>query len=166
MRSRQMMAKLDRLPMKPEERKIPDISLLSPEDQDRVFELFRKNRDSLNGIKPMISRKEREELEGLLSDLPMIGLDDKFAGPKIAVPRALESYWRRKQPASSPGSYRFHDLSAVQKVRFAELCRNYGWRVGTPPNATLLPLGEWPEQDRDEMNTLLEAADHPGPLPG
>ena len=157
MRSRQMMAKLDRLPMTPDQVKVPDISFLSPEDQDRVFELFRKNRDSLNGIKPTISRKELNELKALLADLPMIGLDDKFAGPKIAVPRALASYWRRKQPASSPGSYRFHDLKAVQKVKFAVLCRKYGW----PPNATLLPLSEWAEQDRDEMNTLLEAADHP-----
>jgi hypothetical protein len=161
-----MMVKLDRLPMKPEEGKIPDISLLSPEDQDRVFELFRKNRDSLAGIKPTISRRELNELEGLLADLPMIGLDDKRAGPKIAVPHALESYWRRNQPASSPGSYRFNDLRALQKVRFVELCRNYGWREGTPPSATLLPLGEWEERDRDEMNTLLEAADHPGPLLG
>ena len=42
MRSRQMLAKLDRLDVPSQEPECPDVSLLSPADQDRVFELFRK----------------------------------------------------------------------------------------------------------------------------
>ena len=42
MRSRQMLVKLDRLDLPSQEPKCPDISLLSPADQDRVFEQFRK----------------------------------------------------------------------------------------------------------------------------
>lgn len=42
MRSRQMLVKLDRLDLPSQEPKCPDISLLSPAAQDRVFEQFRK----------------------------------------------------------------------------------------------------------------------------
>ena len=69
MRSRHLLAKLDRLQVPNEEPKFPDISLLSPADQDRVFGLFEKNRDSLDGIEPKISANELDELEGLLTDL-------------------------------------------------------------------------------------------------
>jgi hypothetical protein len=96
-----LLAKLDRLRVPPEEPKFPDISLLSPADQDRVFGLFEKNRDSLDGIEPKISANELDELEGLLTDLPIIGPDDKPAGPKIEVPPALVHYWQWSQPASS-----------------------------------------------------------------
>ena len=43
MRSRQMLAKLDRLDVPSQEPECPDISLLSPAAQDRVFEQFRKS---------------------------------------------------------------------------------------------------------------------------
>jgi hypothetical protein len=39
MRARDMMAKLDRLPIR-EEIKVPDLSLLSAEDQDRANDLL------------------------------------------------------------------------------------------------------------------------------
>ena len=65
MRSRQMLVKLDRLDLPSQEPKCPDISLLSPAAQDRVFEQFRKNRNSPNEIEPTINRKVRDELERL-----------------------------------------------------------------------------------------------------
>ena len=115
MRSRHLLAKLDRLRVPPEEPKFPDISLLSPADQDRVFGLFEKNRDSLDGIEPKISANELDELEGLLTDLPIIGPDDKPAGPKIEVPPALVHYWQWSQPASTWRHCDFWKLKAVQK---------------------------------------------------
>jgi hypothetical protein len=100
-----MLAKLGGLRMPPERAKPPDISLLSPADQDRVVELFRKNRNSINGVEPSITRKESKELQRLLADLPTLGPNDKFAGPKIEVPRDLAHYWQYSQPAL--GRYRF-----------------------------------------------------------
>jgi hypothetical protein len=168
MRSREMLSRLDRFPIKTDEdRRLPDISFLCPEDQDRVMELLETieacdtNRDQ----KKLLAA--RREVTQLLCDLPLIDRDNgRLGGPNIDVPRTLERYWRWTQPASSPGSYRFGDLKAVQKVRFVELCRHYGWREDTPPNATILPISEWADKDRSEMNTLLDAADHPGPLAG
>jgi hypothetical protein len=153
-----MRAKLDRLPLPPEAKKCPDISVLSPEDQDRVDELARKIGEPRKGVKPTINDKELYELEGLLADLPRIGLDDKPSGPEIEVPRALQGYWQWSQPASTWRSYDFWTLKAVQKMRFVELCRNYGWREGTSPRGTMLPLSEWEEQDRDELTALLDEA--------
>ena len=162
MRSRHLLAKLDRLRVPPEEPKFPDISLLSPADQDRVFGLFEKNRDSLDEIEPTkISTHELDELEGLLTDLPIIGPDDKPAGPKIEVPPALVHYWQWSQPASTWRHCDFWKLKAVQKIRLAELCRYYGWREGTSPKATMLPLCDWTEQDRDEMTAFLDEAAWP-----
>jgi hypothetical protein len=40
-RARNMMVKLRRLPQRAEEVKVPDLSLLSPAEQDRVGELFK-----------------------------------------------------------------------------------------------------------------------------
>lgn len=156
MRSRQMLVKLDRLDVPSQEPECPDVSLLSPADQDRVFELFRKYRNSPNQIGPTINRKVRDELEGLLADLPIIGPDDKPAGPKIEVPPALVHYWQWSQSASTWRHYDFWKLKAVQKIRLAELCRCYGWREGTSPKATMLPLSEWAEQDRNEMTAFLD----------
>ena len=132
-----------------QEPEFPDISLLSPVSQDRVFGLFEKNRDSPNGIAEN-KRKELDELERLLADLPIIGPDDKPAGPKIEVPPALVHYWQWSQSASAWRHYDFWKLKAVQKIRLAELCRYYGWREGTSPKATMWPLCEWAEQDRDK----------------
>jgi hypothetical protein len=94
MRSRQMLVKLDRLDLPSQEPKCPDISLLSPAAQDRLFEQFRKNRNSPNEIEPTINRKVRDELERLLADLPILGPDDKPAGPKIEVPPCRDYGWR------------------------------------------------------------------------
>jgi hypothetical protein len=156
MRSRQMLAKLDRLDVPSQEPECPDVSLLSPAHQDRVFELFRKNRNSLNEIEPTINRKARDELEGLLADPPVIGPDDKPAGPKIEVPPALVHYWQWNQSTSTWRHYDFWKLKAVQKIRLAELCRYYGWCEGTSPKARMLPLCDWTEQDRDEMTAFLD----------
>jgi hypothetical protein len=150
-----MLVKLDRLDLPSQEPKCPDISLLSPAAQDRVFEQFRKNRNSPNEI-PTINRKVRDELERLLADLPILGPDDKPAGPKIEVPPALVHYWQWNQSTSTWRHYDFWKLKAVQKIRLAELCRDYGWREGTSPKATMLPLCDWTEQDRDEMTAFLD----------
>jgi hypothetical protein len=148
-----MLVKLDRLDLPSQEPKCPDISLLSPAAQDRVFEQFRKNRNSPNEI-PTINRKVRDELERLLADLPVIGPDDKPAGPKIEVPPALVHYWQWNQSTSTWRHYDFWKLKAVQKIRLAELCRYYGW-------GAMLPLCDWTEQDRDEMTAFLDEAAWP-----
>ena len=82
----------------------------------------------------------RDELERLLADLPILGTDDKPAGPKIEVPPALVHYWQWNQSTSTWRHYELWKLKAVQKIRLAELCRYYGWREGTSPKATMYPL--------------------------
>ena len=110
----------------------------------------------LTRLGPTINRKVRDELERLLADLPILGPDDKPAGPKIEVPPALVHYWQWNQSTSTWRHYDFWKLKAVQKIRLAELCRYYGWREGTSPKATMLPLSEWAEQDRNEMTAFLD----------
>jgi hypothetical protein len=65
----------------------------------------------------------------------------------------------------------FHKLKAVQKVRFVELCRKYGWNGEYPRDRShrfesgrwgipgLLPLSEWEPEDEAELRTLLDAAE-------
>jgi hypothetical protein len=58
---------------------------LSPEDQDRVDELFGKLRDRDTGRESTISDKEIYDLRNLLASVPTLGPDDRLAGPKIEV---------------------------------------------------------------------------------
>jgi hypothetical protein len=90
----------------------PDLSLLTPGEQDRVWELFRKVRNSLQGVEPGITPKELRELQ-------------KFAGPKIEVPSALERYWSWVQRPAGGGGYRFDNLGKVETLRFVVLCKFY-----------------------------------------
>jgi hypothetical protein len=58
----------------------------------------------------------------------------------------------------------------VQKVRFVELCRKYGWE-GEYPNPVrfgdrlrrdpvrLLPLSEWDPEDEAELRSLLDVVE-------
>ena len=92
MRARGMTAKLDRLPIC-EEIKVWDLSLLSPEDQDRANDLMDLIRGSTDieaeGLKAAII-----EFENLVEDLPLLGGNDRGQGPKIEVPRSLAYHWR------------------------------------------------------------------------
>ena len=104
MRARGMMAKLDRLPIH-EEIKVWDLSLLSPEDQDRAKDLMDLIRGSTDieaeGLNAAIN-----EFENLVEGLPLLGENDRRQGPKIEVPRSLgyhwQSQWRQHASEKSP----------------------------------------------------------------
>jgi hypothetical protein len=161
MRARQMLAKLGGIRTSPARARCPDISLLSPADQDRVLELFRKNRNSINGVEPSITQKEFKELLRLIEDLPTLGPDDRFAGPKIEVPRGLERYWERSQPATGGRGYSFRNLGKVETLRFVELCNRNGadeHGSGLRLRDRMVPLAEWQSDDKAEMQAMLEKA--------
>ena len=154
------MKRLDRLPKrKGGVQKVPDLSLLSPEEQDRVDELFKVLLDSKD-----ISSKTFDtafaEFDKLVRNLPLLGPDDPEQGPLIEVPRELAAYWQRQQPASSWRSHDFRKWGKVQTLRFVELCEQYGFKRGadTPVKAQMLPLHEWAAGDRAELQHMLNIA--------
>jgi hypothetical protein len=156
MRAREMMAKLDRFPQKRGRQRAWDLSLLSPEKQDRVHELLRV----ILGSKDIYSKSLDTvfaELVDLVGDLPDIGIDEREQGPLIEVPRELASYcyWHWQQKASEWRHYSFSSLGKVQTLRFVELCKRYGYEAG-PEQMT--PLAQWRTDDRVEMTELLDAA--------
>jgi hypothetical protein len=152
-----MMAKLDRLPIR-EEIKVWDLSLLSPEDQDRakdLMDLFQGSTDiEAEGLNAAIN-----EFENLVEGLPLLGGNDRGQGPKIEVPRSLEYYWRWRQKASEYRYYYFHQLKKVQILRFVELCERYGFREGS--TREMAPIAEWETDDREELTELLDIAAQP-----
>lgn len=161
MKSRQMLAKLGGIRMPSEPVRPPDISLLSAADQDRVVELFKKNRNSLNGVEPSITQKEFKELLRFIEDLPTLGPDARFAGPKIEVRRDLKRYWGFIRPAAGGQGYFFENLGKVETLRFIELCDQYGAEPrgsGVRLRDRMVPLAEWQPNDRAEMEAMLGKA--------
>jgi hypothetical protein len=157
MRAREMMARLGRLPKKRGgETKVWDLSLLSPEKQDRVDELLKMilvNDDHSENLDTAFA-----ELDELVRNLPLLGRDDPEQGPLIEVPRELARYWEFHHGASKWCSLDFYKLSKVQIVRFVELCEQHGFREGTdtPIRAQMLPLHEWPASTRTELQEMLD----------
>jgi hypothetical protein len=159
-----MLIKLGGMRLPPIEMGCPDLSLLTPEEQDRAWELGKKVHDTLRGLEPGITLKESRELGGLLAKVPTLGPGENFAGPKIAVPRALESYWAWVKPAAGGSGYRFRNLGKVETLRFGELCKYYSSdesRRGMRLIDRMLPLDEWDPDDRAEMEVMLEKAARP-----
>jgi hypothetical protein len=154
MRARGMTAKLDRLPIS-EEIKVWDLSLLSPEDQDRANDLMDLIQGSTDieaeGLKAAIT-----EFENLVEGLPLLGDNDRRQGPKTEVPRSLAYYWRWRQNASEWRNYAFDKLKKVQILRFVELCEQYGYRGGS--GSKMASIDEWEPDDREELTELLEIA--------
>ena len=157
MRAREMMAKLDRFPKRWGQQKVWDVSLLSPEKQDRFNELSKLilqskdvNSGSLDGV--------FLELIDLVDDLPLRRFEEPEQGPLIEVPGTLARYWQWQQPASKWRSYSFHKLSKVQTLRFVELCEQYGFENETDFKAQMLPLHAWPACDRAELKDMLDIA--------
>jgi hypothetical protein len=179
MRAREMHNKLDRLAPSSEddEHNIPDLTLLSPEDQDWVDEMFEKVRAAEEDGAKSITPAEVRKLLDLLNDLPVLGPDDKFAGPDLDIPREIEMHftlakWHEEGRHHWPRFDFFHKLKAVQKVRFVELCRQYGWEGEYPRDRSrryfklgrwgipgLLPLSQWDPDDEAEMRSLLDVAE-------
>jgi hypothetical protein len=157
-RAREMMAKLDRLPTPKSEVKLWDVSLLSPEKQDRYSELSEQifqskdvNSGSLDGV--------FLELINLVDDLPLLGPHDSNKGPLIEVPAELADYWRRQQKATEWRHYDFFNLGKVQTLRFLELCKRYGYEAGLGLiKEQMTPLAQWRTPDRVEMTELLKVA--------
>jgi hypothetical protein len=162
MRSRQMLIKLRGLHLPPLEAGCSDISLLTPEEQDRLSELAKKVNNTLQGVEPSITPEETRELEGLFAKVPRLGPGETFAGPKIAVPRALESYWRWVKRAEG-SSYRFSNLGKVETLRFVELCKYYSEDEslrGMRLIDRMLPLNEWQPDDKAEMEAMRPVRKH------
>lgn len=161
MRSRDMMAKLDRLETSDadDDVKVWDLSLLSPADQDRARDLLRViseavEKDDATGMGPIIA-----EFDDLVRDLPLLGRDDPEQGPPIRVPHDLATYWSWRQSATNWRSYHFDGLSKVQTLRFVELCEHYGYEenLGVPAlKSQMIPLTEWQADDQQELRELLE----------
>lgn len=126
-----------------------------------MLELFRKNRNSINGVEPSITQKEFKELLRFIEDLPTLGPDDKFAGPKIEVRRDLKRYWGFIRPAAGGQGYFFENLGKVETLRFIELCDRYGAEQrssGVRLRDRMVPLAEWQPDDMAEMQAMLEKA--------
>ena len=179
MRAREMHNKLDKLsvPSEDDEHTCPDISLLSPEDQDWVDEIFEKIRSAKDEVENVVTPAEGHKLLDLLNELPVLGRDDEFAGPDLDIPREIETHfqlakWHEEGRHHWPSFDFFRKLKAVQKVRFVELCRKYGWE-GDYPNpdrnrgwkhrkvrdpVRLLPLNQWDPEDEAELRSLLDVA--------
>jgi hypothetical protein len=81
MRSRRMLIKLGGLHLPPLEAGCPDITLLTPEEQDRVWESAKKVHNTLQGLEPGITIDEFREAEGLVAKVPRLGPGETFAGP-------------------------------------------------------------------------------------
>jgi hypothetical protein len=154
MRARGKTAKLDRLPIS-EEIKVWDLSLLSPEDQDRANDLMDLIQGSTDigaeGLKAAII-----EFENLVEGLPLLEENDRRQGPKIEVPRSLAYYWQWRQRGSEWRHYYFNELKKVQILRFVELCEQYGYRGGS--GSKMASIDEWEPDDREELTELLEFA--------
>jgi hypothetical protein len=165
MRSRQMLIKLGGVHLPATEAGCPDVTLLTPEEQDRVRELSRKGRNSLQGVEPGITLEELGEVQGLLAKVPALRPGEKFAGPKIEVPRALERYWSWVKPPAAGRGYWFGNLGRVETLRFVELCKFYSsdgsLRGGWSLRDRMLPLDEWEPEDGVEMEAMLEKAAGP-----
>ena len=185
MRAREMHNKLDRLSGSVDdgEHTCPDISLLSPEDQDRAHELLAKiegvenEQEFLAKINEnTITEAELRELSYLFDELPQLGPGDGFKGPSYEIPLELCSYFthfRRRENEGVHPQFDCDKLKLVQKVRFVELCRKYGWE-GEYPNpvrfggqrhglrrnpVNMVPLSEWDPEDEAELRSLLDVAD-------
>jgi hypothetical protein len=154
MRSREMLARLDRLPMSIESESLPDFSLLSPEDYDRAFKIA-KNPESF-AVEEMVALAAR------VAKLPKLAPGDEPKGPKIEVPRALEYYWQWHWGTAGWRSYYFwKNFGKVETLRFLELCACYGWEKGLGWSALkkqMAPLEEWSSDDRAEMTEMLDKA--------
>jgi hypothetical protein len=95
--------------------------------------------------------------------VPHLRRGEKFAGPKIEVPRALRSYWGWVKPAGGSG-YSFDHLGKVETLRFVELCKCYSEDEslrGMRLKDRMLPLDEWDPEDKAEMEVMLERAARP-----
>jgi hypothetical protein len=150
--------------------------LLSPELPDWVDEMFEKVRAADEGdAESIIAPAEGQKLLELLNELPVLGPDDKFAGLDLDIPREIEMHftlakWHEGGRHHWPSFDFFHRLKAVQKVRFVELCRKYGWNGEYPRDRShrfasgrwglpeLLPLSQWEPRDEAELRALLDVA--------
>jgi hypothetical protein len=180
MRAREMNNKLDKLwASDNDEQTCPDISLLSPQDQDRVHEILAKIKDVKDEHEfwariqeNIVTQVELREVLDLWEELPILGPGDGFKGPSYGIPLELCSHFRRRENEGVHAQFDFHKLKLVQKVRFVELCRKYGWEGEYPRDRSrnyfklakwgipgLLPLSQWDPEHEAELRSLLDVAE-------
>jgi hypothetical protein len=149
MRSRQILARLDRLNLPVETETYPDLSLLRAEDYDRLVEAT-KNPQSF-------TKEEIAILMALVAELPELGPGDSPKGPKIQVSRTLEYYWKWHFGIPGWRHYSFREnLGKVETSRFLELCESYGWDENCGPLSDRMM--EWSPDDEAELIALLDKA--------
>lgn len=114
-------------------------------------------------------------MSDLFAELPQLGPGDRFKGPSYEIPLELCSYFthflRRENEGQVQPQFEFHKLKVVEKVRFVELCRKYGWEGEYPRDYSrhyftsgrwgipgLLPLSQWEPDDEAELRSLMDVA--------
>jgi hypothetical protein len=157
-----MHNKLDQLSLSADEDDTcPDTSLLSPEDQDWVSEMCERIGQAENAATSGITEPEARKFIDMLNALPWRGPSERREGPSFDIPLTLERRFR---------GFNLSALKVVQKVRFVELCRRYGWEGHYPhPDrhgawkyrdpVSLVPLTQWEPDDEAELRALLDAAE-------
>jgi hypothetical protein len=152
-----MLIRFHKLRAVPDDDRINDLSVLCPAEQDRVYELGAKLSDAES--LPAITDEELLELEKLFESTPLIHPGDPPGGPDLTIPGVLGGFWSGYQGKARMRTSHFgRKLKAVQKFRFVELCRQYGWQEGVPVSSTMQPLNMWSDNDYHEMTALLDIA--------
>jgi hypothetical protein len=152
MRSRAMLKRLDRFTVnEPNEIAVPNLSVLSPWEYDRLMIL--REQLQANDVGPA----EFREIEALFAKCPIRKEGDKFA--PIEIPSSLQRYWQFRQGAEGWRHRELHRLNMVERALFLELCVVYGWEEDVADStAGMTPLSQWNVEDKAEMKALLDLA--------
>jgi hypothetical protein len=149
-----MLRRLDWVaPTKMDDTSLPNLSVLSPQEYDRLRDLAKKS--------DRVSPAELQEIETLLGKCPIRTDDSNFV--PVEIPSELARYWTWSRGTSGWRSFGFDQLRMMELVRFIELCAQYGWEddIGyIDLKSRLVPLDQWHPDDQAEINALLDLADH------
>jgi hypothetical protein len=150
MRAREMLRRLDRIAPDKKEWLLPDLSVLSPWEYDRIMDLWQ----NIRNLKP----EEEQEFLILWEKCPLQTDQDKFKVP-IKISRSLAHYWEYRNGVSGWRYYQFHRLRMVERERFLTLCARYGWEDGFSVKGRMAPLEQWDTDDQEEIQALLDLVD-------
>jgi hypothetical protein len=149
-RSRDMLRRLNRVaPAQSEEVSLPNLSVLTPWEYDRLIDLLRQVVETKRA-----TSAELEEIDALWGKCPPRKGNERLAPVEISY--SLERYWSYSGGASGWRPYSFRRLKMVERERFLELCNQYGWE-----DHRIVQLHQWDPDDAEEMRALLHLADVP-----